>query len=535
MRNWIVKIKEIPRVWIAAAAVVLFLAAWWIKKISSFGSMKITTDYPAVTVMAIVMMILSVIALAVILGYVLKAKQFSLHRMYLICGLLIGCLYLFILPPLSAPDEWAHYVSAYKVSNHLMGVEAVDEKGQVMVQEEEMLANDGAFPDAEQYQYFWSNFLGKETGDTMVSSKKGPNGAYVLPYLPQALGITLARLLGLNFATRIMFGRIFNLLWSVFAISKAISWMPFGKKTLFGVAMLPMVFHTLASNSYDAWIIGFSMLFIAYCMKLGYEKEKIGREDVAVLAVLIGLLAPCKVVYAPLVGLCLLIPKEKFGKRKTWFASAAIVLGVLMVMMLLVNAQVFGNYVEEGTTGNNIGWAGEPGYTIAYFLQNPLEFPKIILNTFTVSNMSFSKDYLQTMLGMILGWLDPTLKMPALYYQMLVLLLLAHFISADGEPKVFRKGNKWWMLVIIAAVIVLVMTSMLISYTPLSSPYILGVQGRYFLPVLPLFGLVVFKDCGLVWKNDHQKLLSALYAVFHVFLMMQLFGQVISVHLIAGT
>ena len=524
-------IKEAPKPWIAAAMIILFVVFRWGKKILGLDSLGITTDYPAVPGMAVMMLVLSVIALAVIFWYVLRAKEFRLDKMYLRCGLLLGALYLFILPPLCAPDEWVHYVTAYKVSNQILGVEPLDEEGEVMVQEEEMQANDGAFPDAEQYQYFWTHYFGKETGDELVASGKGPNGYYMLPYLPQAIGITVARIFNLNFATRILFGRICNLVWAVVAIALAIKWMPFGKKILFCVGMLPMTLHELASNSYDAWIIAFSMMFIAYCMKLAYEKATVDRRDIAILAVLIALLAPCKVVYAPLIGLCLLIPKEKFGNTKRWVISASVVLGAVVVIMLLLNGRILGSYVTEDTSEHIIGWAGEPGYTISYFLEHPMEYPKIIWNTLTIGDMGLPKNYLQDMLGRVLGWLDQNLKMPQIYYTALVLLTLGHFISVDGEVKVFRRWNKLWMTVLVAAIFLLVLTSMLLSHTPISQAHVHGVQGRYFLPILPLMALVIFKDVGLVVKKDRQKLLSAAFAVFHVLLMAQLFGQVITVHL----
>ena len=524
-------IKEAPMPWIAAAVVLLFVIFRWGKKILGLGSLGITADYPAVPGMAVAMLVLSVIALAVIFWYVLRAKGFRLDKMYLRCGLLLGALYLFILPPLCTPDEWVHYVTAYKVSSQILGVEPLNEDGKVMVQEEEMQANDGAFPDADQYQYFWTHYLGKETGDEMVSSGKWANGSYILPYLPQAIGITVARIFNLNFATRILFGRICNLAWAVIAIALAIKWMPFGKKILFGIGMFPMVLHELASNSYDAWIIAFSMMFIAYCMNVAYEKNAVDRRDIAVLAVLIALLAPCKVVYAPLIGLCLLIPKEKFGNTKRWVISASIVLGAVVVIMLLLNGKILGSYVTEDSSEHIIGWAGEPGYTISYFLEHPMDFPRIIWNTLTIGDMGLPKNYLQDMLGRVLGWLDQNLKMPQMYYMGLVALVLGHFVSVDGEIKVFRRWNKLWMTVLIAVIFLLVMTSMLLSHTPISQAHVHGVQGRYFLPILPLAVFVVFKDVGLVVKKDRQKLLSAAFAVFHVLLMAQLFGQVITVHL----
>lgn len=530
MRVWIAKIKELPRIWFPAVALLCLLLLWWIKKIRGLDSLKITTEYPAVPGMAIVMMILSLVALSVIFGYMMRARQFSLHHMFLICGLLLGSLYLFILPPLSAPDEWAHYVSAYKVSNQFMGIEAVDEKGHVMVQAEEMAAKNGAFPDAGQYQYFWTNYFGKETGTEMIPANRGVNGTYMLPYLPQALGITLARLLGRNFATRILFGRVANLVWSVLAISQAIKWMPFGKKYLFGVMMLPMVLHELASNSYDAWILAFSMLFIAYCMKLGFEKPKVEKKDVMILAGLIGLLAPCKLVYTPLIGLCLLIPMRKFGNIKRWGIAAGGVLAAVLLMVLLSNASLFGSLFGESTTGPVIDWAGEPGYTVGYFLENPLQFARIILNTLT--NESLLKNYGQTMLGYALGWQDPTLTMPTAYFSILVLLLVAFLIPAEGEAKMLDGKQKAWIGVIVLVVVVAVLTSMLLFFTPMGSACVLGIQGRYFLPILPLAAMILFKDGNLVWKRDPEKLLIFGYTAFHLLLLITLFGQVISVHLI---
>ncbi|MBQ8814171.1 MAG: DUF2142 domain-containing protein [Lachnospiraceae bacterium] len=525
LKQGVGKLKTIPMGWVAAVMVVLVVAFRWGKKVSGLELLGLPADYDQIEPMAIGIALFSVIALCRIFAYVLRKKEFCLHKMYLLCGLYLGTLYMVVLPPLTAPDEWAHYATAYKISNYLVGEEAVDEDGYIMVQLEEMSGNAQARPDAGEYQYYWENYFGKETYDEMIPSNQRGNQTFLASYVPQALGITLARLFNLNFASRILFGRIFNLIWSVFAVSLAIKLMPFGKKMMFAVAMLPMTLHELASNSYDAWIIGFSMLFIAYCMKLAYEKEKVDNRDVAILACLIGLLAPCKIVYAPIIGLCLLIPREKFGNIKRWMISAGIVLGALIVMMLIVNGQTLSWYAEADVTDNYVSHAGEQGYTFTYFLEHPVELPMIMLNTLKVSGML----YLKTMLGWRLGQLDLNLQISDLYFMVLVILVIVFFIPRVDEPSVFRKGNKAWMIVLIGAVAFLTMFSMLVAWTAISSDVITGVQGRYFLPVLPLGALVLFRDGNLVVKRDHEKLLSATFAVYHIFLLAELFGQVLMV------
>ena len=81
-----------------------------------------------------------------------------------------------------------------------------------------------------------------------------------LAYVPQALGITLARILGLGGLGLLYMGRLFTCLSGSHGISghaAAALW----PEVLFGVYMLPMTLHLAASLSYDVMIIGCSGVF----------------------------------------------------------------------------------------------------------------------------------------------------------------------------------------------------------------------------------------------------------------------------------
>lgn len=84
--------------------------------------------------------------------------------------------------------------------------------------------------------------------------------------------------------------------------------LPFGKEVLFGTALLPMTLHLSSSFSYDAMIMGCMFYFTAVCLDLAYEKERAEWKDVAVLSLVMAAAGPCKMVYAVMMGLCLLIP-----------------------------------------------------------------------------------------------------------------------------------------------------------------------------------------------------------------------------------
>ncbi len=67
-----------------------------------------------------------------------------------------------------------------------------------------------------------------------------------------------------------------------------------------------------------------------------------------------------------------------------------------------------------------------------------------------------------------------------------------------------KKGQKLWILVLIFLSVVLVLTSMFLGWTPRGYTYITGIQGRYFLPLLP-FLLILLFDRNLTIGKDFRK------------------------------
>ena len=71
-----------------------------------------------------------VLAAAVFLGDELFIRRkMTLEALFAVSVLCLGGIYSLVLPPLSAPDEVSHYISAYECSNRLMGLPSVNEKG----------------------------------------------------------------------------------------------------------------------------------------------------------------------------------------------------------------------------------------------------------------------------------------------------------------------------------------------------------------------------------------------------------------------
>jgi uncharacterized membrane protein len=323
--------------------------------------------------------------------------------------------------------------------------------------------------------------------------------------VPQALGITLARILHLNSIWLAYLGRMCNLLFFVVMTTLAMKRLPFGKEVLFGVALLPMTLHLSASFSYDVMVMGCLFYFTAVCLDLAYEKEKVRAVDVFVLMALMGVAGPCKMVYAAMMGLCLLIPVRKFGGWLKWVISAAAVAGIWAVAMLLVNRQTIATYAT--VTEQVVPWAEEAGYSLGYVLHNPGKTIQLFYNTLLWQ----AEHYHLTMIGAYLGNLDQVLDVPYLVVLAFTGCLIGLSLKKPGETIRIDGGRRAWIVVVCAGCVGLILLSMLIAWTPISAYVINGVQGRYFLPFLPVL-LMALKNDRLILTKDRNR--SILYLMF---------------------
>lgn len=481
--------------------------------------------------------------------------NWRLDRVYPLAGLLLGLMYLFVLPPLSAPDEISHYVSAYQLSGRMLGQPSNDRFGRVLLRPQDAWVEDlegifayeadedgnlqvvlesaeggtrlGEVLDESVYATLWE--LGV-SGQYMPGRAAALNGASVsslyppvvttpLAYVPQAAGIFVARLFGMGTVPLLYLGRLCNLLFFVLMTWLAMRRLPFGREVLFGVALLPMTLHLSASYSYDVIILGCMFYFTAACLDLAYAKERVRLLDVAALMALMAVAGPCKMVYAVMMGLCLLIPARKFGGWRNWALSALAVGGAWAVSMYLVNSQVLASYATE--TEAYVQWAGEPGYSLALLLHQPIRLAQMFYQTILWQ----AEHYHLTMIGAYLGNLDKVLDVPYPVVAALTLCLLGLAFKKPGEPLVISKGQRAWICVVCAGCAAATLASMLIAWTPISSKVITGVQGRYFLPFLPVL-LMALKNGTVVLTKDKNRSILYLMCCLDGYAVLRLFSVV---------
>lgn len=553
--------KDRQKGWIGAAIVILALGLWHMQGVRSGAAATGDAWLVSWYLVLLAVVITGVVGAGLLFSRTFKGNELKLVQLYPAVGLFLGILYLLVLPPLSAPDEISHYISAYQLSSRMLGREANYYTGHVLVRAEDWFLEDvdGNYPLEVDENGIWRSQGRTEQGsDTHVLGQtlneetyktiyqigiKGSSTAIQqrfpemdldsqlavspyppvtttpLAYVPQAIGISLARLFHMNSLWLAYLGRLFNLLFFVGMTTLAMRRMPFGKEVLFGVALLPMTLHLSSSFSYDVMIMGCLFYFTAVCLDLAYSREKVGIADVVTLMALMAAAGPCKMVYAPMMGLCLLIPVKKFGGWMKWGVSAAAVGGSWAAAMLMINRQTIVDYAT--VTEQVVPWAEEAGYSLTYLIHNPGRALQIFYNTVLWQ----AEHYHLTMIGSKLGNLDEVLDVPYVAVVLLTGCLVMLALRKPGENLVVKGGQRVWVLIVCAACAGVTMLSMLIAWTPLSSPVINGVQGRYFLPFLPAL-LAACKNDWLVLTKDRNR--SILYLMFCVngYVLLRLFSTV---------
>lgn len=438
--------------------------------------------------------VLSGVACVIILNFTMKNNRIA--SSFVVMCFLIGSIYIFTIPPFVVPDEGSHIVTVYSKSNEIMNQETFDENGQVVAGPEMgIYFIREEYPTASSYVRYLKGALGKTTN--VVNSKislREPLPVKTIGYIPQILGVNLGRIIGMNGEQVLLMGRLFALLWYCFIMYCAISIAPIKKMCFFIIGLLPMTIQQAISFSYDSVLLGFSFLLIAYLFKLIFDSKKISIKDLVIVGVLALGIGMIKYVYLPILALAFLIPKEKFSaklsKHKVMSLGISALLAVPVTLKLTVIAQaaeVMGKLRPDGLYQ----------YTIPYVLHHIGETIIIIVRTI-LENCSF---YIESMIASPLGWVDIQIPEIIVWCFLIVLLLSSLF---DSERH--RLSQKMVVTCGIITFIVggLVLAAMLISYTYIGSDIINGVQGRYFLPVLPL-AICLVQSKNIVIKRNIEK------------------------------
>ena len=478
-------------------------------------------------------------------------KGIGLEYIFGIVAVFLGFIYMAVLPVLSAPDEVRHFISAYRISNIIMGQRDMTDDGHVIIRGcdyyledmegtpisledwenknydpsiEDKLANKKylGFPlyeDTYEYIYEWDNIYKDKEMPEYAISFTPCNSTSPLAYMPQALGISLARLTNLKPVELATVGRLANLIFYVGIIMLAIHVIPFGKSILFGVSVLPMSLHLAASMSYDAEIIALSMLFIAVVLYIAYKAEKVGLRHIIALAVIMVALAPCKIVYGGLAGLMFLIPRKKYKNVFCMIAAILAVVAAAGASIYLVNVNAMHAYASAGS--DYVIYSGESGYTLYELIHRRVFTLKILYQT-----LIYNAQVIHTsMIGSHLTALDPVIGTPYLLVVLYTAGLIILGMKKPNERLNISLAGRAWIAFVCLAIVGGICIAMLIAWTPRYSTSIEGIHGRYFLPVLPL-AIMLFENKYVSCNSNFDRAILNMFICFNLYTLIRMYAVV---------
>lgn len=473
-------------------------------------------------------------ALTIIIGSILlsrcklRTRPSALIWIWLAILILSGISFSLVFPPGAVPDESYHFLQAYAFANLFQGLPASDHATNMRMTDLDLFRNLRTIFQASDYatlkesalpilvesdsRFFYPTKWGSEVDLESLPQTR----------IPAALGIMISQILHLNGTWTFYIGRFFNFIAFAALAFFAVRSTPIARPAFMALCMIPGVLHFVSSYSYDAIIIGLSLLLIALCLKCFYEPQSIGMRHLVAMLVVTGLLAPCKSIYSALILLVLFIPKRCFSSPSRTLLFKGGALAVLAGSILLFSssyiASVLGLDQESTPTQAAEVDPANTRHTLSEFITDPIRTAFIYLNTI-VEQGSFQ---LNSFLGGSLGWFTGreryTIGAPWLFLIPYIVILFISVQRFPTDSKLVSGKQKLLFGVVCGLVYLGVHTAMFTASTISASLCIQGVQGRYFIPIALLLLLVLRFKAIRLESDPAAPLLIGLFALNQAYL-----------------
>jgi uncharacterized membrane protein len=418
------------------------------------------------------------------------------HYLFALVALFFGLIFCIIVPPFTGIDEAHHFARTYQLSRGNMSAVQQDLKGGGYISSSISETLDDSRNIRKKKTDMSYRALLKKVYTTPITSDKvfttfpGAAAYNIFAYAPAVAGLLAGELLNLSIGGSLIASRFSMLLAYVAIIAYALyisrsykyKWM------LFVIALLPSSLFLASTVNADSLAIAFSILIFSITLKTLLSK-KISKAEVSILFASALILPLVKFNYILISAAILLIPSslliksnvsKKIDKKHFDIAKALIISTAFILSFLWVSSASWSvDTIRAAGIGPDQGTVDDQ---VNYLLANPLSTFKIAYNTLFLNGANMHGDYIMNMLGGRLGFNNATL--PAFTTILSGLLLL--MTAAYSRTEFLRVRKELIAMVVFCTLIAAsVFGSLYLSFSPVGSNEILGVQGRYFLPLLP--------------------------------------------------
>lgn len=428
-----------------------------------------------------------ILLLGVVLVYSIDYEKTDIVKIYIMLAVMFGFVYFVLFPPGATNDSCTHIVTLYDKANVLLGHadwNNVDgEQGYSMMKEGDAYIIYGMIRgDEENYtstnvkkldesfytltQTIYNNSVIKGNYHVSYASTKA------IAYLPYLLVMAIGRLLNINMMITLRLMQIAGFVCYLLLVTKAIRLMPYGKEALAVFSLNPIMMQSFISIGYDIIPIGILFVASAYLIRLSIEKDYTWKKWCMLLLFTV-LLAFAKgglyaMVYAAAVFL--IIGCQDFKDKVKYLIVAGVVLAAALIVL------------KHQTLYRIFTARMEGYYAISDLIDRPVEMIRLIVysmieeadsNLFGAFGKSLSKN------ESVAPWHLVLLN---------ILVFMAAAFTRRRDEENVRDFNRFEVIASISvfAMFEILIYTIFLQDTKLTSWTIDGVQGRYYIPLIPL-------------------------------------------------
>ena len=469
-----------------------------------------------------------------------KINAIGLEYIYVICALLFGITVCILTPPYQVMDEDAHFCRAWQISagtvipSVLSVQEVIDgdnpsAKALFNLGLELGKQNGGAgvmTAELSERKFFFAQVPKSMVSDHIFNQKISDKGSYYsweqfgkflrisgdyglqewffihntgvytpLSYLPQITGGFLGKAFSMPLGYTFYCMRIFALLFTIVCVFFSMRLLPEKKHFLFILALMPMFLTESASVSADAVLYGCCILGVSWLISMRQKTKQVSWLEYLCLFLFAAVLGLLKPSYGVILLLYFLLPSQcTKSKFAYYFVGLSLLLVCNIVTTVWVNIVVY----QQGT---NINF-----YDIVYpainidaqknfIMYNPLHFVQATFNTICAPDAWRMKSFIGVIGNYTLAY---DVYFSNWQYGLYALLLLIFCIMGKINLTLRQRMAIFSTFIVLTAVIFAIEY---VVWTPVGHNMVLGIQGRYFIPMALLLSVPL--SCNVTYRYEN--------------------------------
>lgn len=428
------------------------------------------------------------------ISHLREIKTTSLICAYLAIALPVMLAMSFLTEPLQSVDEPAHYLRTIQISNgDVLPVLAPDKKATGSLQTQ-AVAEFAHYFGFSYFEYLSSRRKASvkelEHLDSFKSSgakatfAPHSNTTIYFPtvYIVPALAIKLSTIFTQRPLIWMYVGRVANALAASLLTACAI-WLAKRRRALIVlIALLPISLFLEANLSADSMLIPCILLFAVVLERIA-SREPISPALGIILFASCTVICIGKIAYMPLVCLPALvawIARGRFDRLvAACIAGAALLVAAWLGWLIAIRNLVLP--MREDVGGDQIDVLGQ----VRLIMHHPTVFASALFHTLNLHQVG---EYAYSFGGGIIGWLNIHVPHILTTVDLGALVLLT---ILDTKQVSFRRVISWLVALVVMSSASLIFLLLYLQWNNVGADKIEGVQGRYFLPLLPVLALLI--------------------------------------------